>query len=291
MTDRSIFVAPRASLVVDGAWLANDVIIETNFGQDIATESLSDSASADEESWTDRVLNALIDEVNFQEVSHKGGLVPRLMAIQGILKDGKQPLYRHPLDYDPPLQPFTPIVTAIRRALVTRLRREGFDIDEDGDFNHALLQFYRSGHDYISEHADKTIDIKQGSYIVNFSLGAMRTLVLREKDKIKGVSREAVHVPLRSCSAFILGLDANRTHVHEIKRDKRRDAEKGEDERKCGGRRLSITFRTIATFLDEKDGSLTGQGALLQDRLKLLEAYRLENQTALGWNELYNSVV
>ena len=40
--------------------------------------------------------------------------------------------------------------------------------------NHVLIQYYRSGNDYISEHSDKTIDVVRGSNIVNVSLGAER---------------------------------------------------------------------------------------------------------------------
>jgi alkylated DNA repair dioxygenase AlkB len=39
------------------------------------------------------------------------------------------------------------------------------------DFNHVLIQFYRSGLDYIKEHADKSLDVSVDSPIVNFSLG------------------------------------------------------------------------------------------------------------------------
>lgn len=40
--------------------------------------------------------------------------------------------------------------------------------------NHVLIQYYRTGNDYISEHSDKTIDVVQDSKIVNVSLGAER---------------------------------------------------------------------------------------------------------------------
>jgi alkylated DNA repair dioxygenase AlkB len=44
-----------------------------------------------------------------------------------------------------------------------------------------LIQLYRTGADYISEHSDKTIDVVRGSFIVNLSLGARRTMTLRTK--------------------------------------------------------------------------------------------------------------
>ena len=282
-----------ASCVVGDAWIVNNLVLEPEFahgagrdGKPGKEDPTTEESDADE--W---VLNELLSEVSLQEVSHKGGLVPRLMAVQGMWEGGKQPLYRHPLDEDPQMVHFTPLVASIRQAVVTRMRAEGFDVEERCDFNHALIQLYRSGNDCITEHADKTIDVKIGSYIVNFSLGATRTLVLRKKEKavcVVGVdSREAIRVPLRSMSAFILGLDTNRTHLHEIKRDKRREEEKGDDEIAFGGQRLSITFRTVATFVDEADGSLSGQGAHLVDRGALLEAFRKENKTTADWATLY----
>jgi alkylated DNA repair dioxygenase AlkB len=47
-----------------------------------------------------------------------------------------------------------------------------------------LIQPYRTGAvraDYISEHSDKTIDVVRVSRIVNLSLGARRTMMLRTK--------------------------------------------------------------------------------------------------------------
>ena len=45
--------------------------------------------------------------------------------------------------------------------------------------NHCLIQLYRSSADYISEHADKTLDQVHGTHVVNVSFGASREMVLR----------------------------------------------------------------------------------------------------------------
>ena len=66
-----------------------------------------------------------------------------------------------------------------------------------------------------------------------------------------------------------------------------REEEKGDDEIAFGGQRLSITFRTVATFVDEANGSLSGQGAHLVDRGALLEAFCKENKTTADWDVLY----
>lgn len=93
---------------------------------------------------------AVRDEIHWNEMLHKQGPVPRLIAIQGTIeqlgkmmfigssmvfslrfstccnvqsclssKDGDsyEPLYRHPADEQPPLTPWTPIVEKMRSRL------------------------------------------------------------------------------------------------------------------------------------------------------------------------------
>lgn len=51
-------------------------------------------------------FDKLKDEVDWQIMSHRGGQVPRLVAVQGEAGvDGDIPLYRHPADESPPLSP------------------------------------------------------------------------------------------------------------------------------------------------------------------------------------------
>ncbi|CRK16323.1 hypothetical protein BN1723_017462, partial [Verticillium longisporum] len=102
-------------------------------------------------------------------MSHQGGEVPRKVAVQGLVaEDGSMPVYRHPADESPPLFPFTKTVLEIKAVVEEKLGHP---------LNHVLIQFYRDGNDYISEHSDKTLDIVKGSYIVNVSLGAERTMI------------------------------------------------------------------------------------------------------------------
>lgn len=112
----------------------------------------------------DLVKNAfenLSHEVQWQCMLHQGGEVPRLVAVQGeVADDGSMPVYRHPSDESPPLLPFSPTVSAIKAATGKHLGHP---------LNHVLIQFYRDGRDYISEHRDKTIDVVKGSYIANVS--------------------------------------------------------------------------------------------------------------------------
>jgi len=134
--------------------------------------------------------------------------------------------------------------------------------------NHVLIQYYRSGKDYISEHSDKTIDVVQGSSIINVSLGAERVMVLRtKKDTLSSgnhgsasgastptggdgtTSRSAQRIPLPHASMFVMGLETNKQWLHGIPHDNRPFQTKSAAEQAEGGERISLTFRTIGTFL------------------------------------------
>lgn len=232
-----------------------------------------------------------------------GGEVPRLVAVEGEVESdgwfhrhvhrvsfsdmlrpnyshlfiGTFPIYRHPSDSSPPLLPFSPTVSLIRRHVEQIL---GHPV------NHVLIQFYRTGADYISEHSDKTIDIVQGSSIVNISLGAQRVMTLRTKkdrsplppsgsseapnkqtlsapETLTSISsttaRLTQRAPLPHNSMFVLGLATNARWTHSIHTDKRPLKLKSPDEQFQNGERISLTFRHIGTFLmpsKSSDGSL-----------------------------------
>ena len=111
-------------------------------------------------------------EINFQKMYSQGLPVPRLIAIQGKIENNLKPLYRHPADEQPELTEMTPITKKICDVLSKKLNQE---------FNHILIQLYRNGDDNIEEHADKTLDIEKNTCIVNYSIGATRTMKLRTK--------------------------------------------------------------------------------------------------------------
>ena len=198
-------------------------------------------------------------EVEWQSMGHRGGQVPRLVAVQGeINKSGEIPIYRHPADESPPLLPFTPMVWKIKREVEKLLQQP---------FNHALIQLYRNGEDNISEHADKTLDIVRDSNIVNVSLGAQRVMTLRTKKPkpIPGVdnpiARNSQRIPMPHNSVFILGPETNRRWLHGVRADKRPEHEKTEGEKACNGERISLTFRQIGTFMNEDAQTIWGTGA------------------------------
>ncbi|KAF9889326.1 hypothetical protein FE257_007436 [Aspergillus nanangensis] len=236
-------------------------------------------------------------EVAWQKMYHMSGEVPRLVAVQGrVLPDGSIPVYRHPADESPPLQPFTPVVNRVR-AIVERILRH--------PLNHVLIQLYRDGEDRISEHSDKTLDIIRGSSICNVSLGAQRVMVLRTKAKEADESdsgRLTQRIPMPHESLFVLGESTNMRWLHGIRPDKRPLSEKSVEERAYGGERISLTFRHIGTYLDSIGSRIWGQGAVCksQDEAnavihgdateteRLIRAFGEENRSSeFDWNAVY----
>ncbi|KAI9684375.1 MAG: hypothetical protein M1829_002185 [Trizodia sp. TS-e1964] len=229
-------------------------------------------------------------EVQWQTMHHRGGDVPRLVAVQGdIASDGSVPIYRHPADESPPLLPFSPTVKIIKEKVEGVLNQP---------VNHVLIQHYRNGNDYISEHSDKTLDILRGSSIVNVSIGAQRTMTLRTK-KLKGliasespngsglnvselsenpekriintsnksptegttIPRQVQRIKLPHNSMFVLGQITNMRWLHAIRQDKRLITAKSAEENAYNGERISLTFRHIGTFLNRDHSKIWGQGA------------------------------
>lgn len=228
-------------------------------------------------------FNVVKDEVKWQSMFSQGKPVPRLVAIQGKIIDGLTPLYRHPVDQQPILTEFSPEINRISHELSKILNQ---------DFNHVLIQYYRSGDDFIGQHSDKTLDIKKSTNIVNYTLGARRTM----KFKHKSDPSKNFKVSLKHNSVLILGPIANKNYLHYIDRDRRDIKTKSEDEKLNGGERISLTFRTIATFLTN-DNRIVGQGAKKdteiidnsnEEKLRMLKAFSVENKTNnYEWEDLY----
>ncbi|KAI0324051.1 hypothetical protein GY45DRAFT_1314437 [Cubamyces sp. BRFM 1775] len=257
----------------------------------------------------DTVFERITKEVRWNKMMHRGGEVPRLVAVEGhILQDGSYPIYRHPADESPPLLPFSPTVERIRQHVENVLREP---------VNHVLIQHYRSGADYISEHSDKTVDVVRGSRIVNVSLGAQRVMTLRtKKDALANPNgntsdarfrreekRTVQRIPLPHNSIFVMGLETNAKWMHSIRTDKRPASEKTDAELYMHGERISLTFRAIGTFITSDENLIFGQGAKGKTREearpvvrggeeaeKLLAAFGAENhQSEFDWEANYGA--
>lgn len=249
-----------------------------------------------------RLFSKLRDEVYWQKMSHQGGEVPRLVCVQAVDLNGATPIYRHPSDESPPSAAFTPTVKLIQGYVEQLL---GHTV------NHVLIQLYRNGSDYISEHSDKTLDIVPGSYIANVSLGAQRTMIFRTKrdaqsqstqDEDTDTTRRVCRVKLPHNSMCKVGLETNKKWLHSIRQDKRASSERSEAESAYEGMRISLTFRKIGTFLNQREHSIWGQGATSKEpgtaktvlmgdaeaSQQLVRAFGNENQSSdFDWEAVY----
>ena len=239
----------------------------------------------------DEFFSQLRDEIIWNEMRQKGGRVPRDISIQGTLEmingDEYEPLYRHPADEQPQLISWTSTSRLIKEKIEEILQQK---------LNHALIQYYRNGKDFIGEHSDKTLDVLLGSNIVNYSLGAARTMILKHKTT-DGLKQR---FKLPHNSLFVLGWKTNREWFHAIRQDNRADRDKQPDELAFSSQRISLTLRTVATFRNRRTGQLFGQGARCktfedlsstkeEDEEKMLYAFSAENKQSLefDWNVHY----
>lgn len=269
------------------AWASNSTVYGSNdsflllniFPEDIA----------------DRLFCQLRDEIIWNEMRQKGGRVPRDISIQGTLEtingDEYEPLYRHPADEQPELISWTPTAKIIKEKIEEVIEQK---------LNHALIQYYRNGKDFIGEHSDKTLDVLRGSNIVNYSLGAARTMILKHKTT-EGLKQK---FKLPHNSLFVLGWKTNREWFHAIRQDNRADRDKDADELAFSSQRISLTLRTVATFRNRRTGQMFGQGArcktyeelfsrertgINQDEESMLHAFSAENKQSLefDWDHYY----
>ena len=298
----------------------DDVIGEgdSSIKYDLLGKQLRDELDPDQR-LSDTVFRAIYHEVQWQKMFHAAGEVPRLVAVQGAIgEDGSKPVYRHPSDQSPPLLPFTKHVDIVRQEAEKVVGHE---------LNHVLIQLYRSGQDYISEHSDKTLDIKKGSSIVNASFGAQRTMRLRTKrsampthdetiqaaagiestgkgeEVTTGVERVTQRIHMPHNSLFVLGLKTNQYWLHGINQDKRAARDRAEEELAFNGMRISLTFRQIDTFLSADEKHIWGQGAKSKTKKgagecvnadateaqRMIDAFGVENREGakFEWNEVY----
>ncbi len=211
-------------------------------------------------------FETLYREVAWHQMSHRGSFVPRLVALQGTKEaDGVEPLYRHPADEQPPLMHWTPTIDAIRQEVERRIGHP---------LNHCLIQLYRNGRDWIGKHADKTLDVMRPSFIVNVSVGTLRTMAFRAKQSQGAVPQK---LPLPHGSLFMLSLASNQAFYHEIEQL----GAAGTDEP-----RISLTLRYIGTYYDPQTGAVWGIGAPSKtpaaaiDRLNWLKTLSPEEKLA-----------
>lgn len=150
-------------------------------------------------------------------------LLPRKKAFFGdIDTDGSYPLYRYGGSYEPEVKSWTPTLKVVRDH-ITKLF---------GQYcNHAVINRYDGGEDYIGYHRDKVRDFTPGTSVVTPSFGSRRRFLL--KNDSTGQVQEVI---LEPGSVFILGPKTNEEWKHSIVKSKN-----------LPGVRISVTLRSIQT--------------------------------------------
>eukprot|EP01111_Echinosteliopsis_oligospora_P013093 TRINITY_DN4604_c0_g2_i1.p1 TRINITY_DN4604_c0_g2~~TRINITY_DN4604_c0_g2_i1.p1 ORF type:complete len:268 (-),score=49.90 TRINITY_DN4604_c0_g2_i1:7-810(-) len=104
--------------------------------------------------------------------------------------------------------------------------------------NHVIGTLYKDGADNIGFHADKMMDIREGSYILDLSFGAVRDFHLRENDQ----EDSKYIIQLEPGSLFILGPETNSTMQHAVVETK-----------EMVGPRISLVMRDIKTIVPREE--------------------------------------
>lgn len=206
----------------------------------------------------ENLYSTLNNEITFNDVYRMNAICPSKISNQcDILENGSSfiyPIYRHPVDIEPKVYNWTPSVRLIKNKIK--------EIYPSSLLNHCLIRKYENGSNFIREHSDKTIDIADDSLIFNYSCGAERTFILKNK-----LTRETMKISLPNDSLFIMDLKTNEEYYHSIKKQS-----------SIKEARISLTFRDIDSF--KVNGKIEGKGQKYQDFIndELLEIYKNTNK-------------
>ena len=155
--------------------------------------------------------------------------------------------------------------------------------------NHAVVNRYRNGADAIGAHADKNLDLEDGSYVVSVSFGAARTMTFRPRRTVAegGVGPEAVKRASRALAAKLALDDEWRAAVAD-----KNAAEPRSDEKRAAVERE----RRRAATLRETNGDVAAAAAAarearrawIRERENAAFETTLEPGSALFFNMAFN---
>ena len=81
-------------------------------------------------------------------------------------------------------------------------------------------------------------------------------------------TRQTQRISMPHNSIFVLGPQTNEKWLHGVRADKRPAVEKTDEEKAFEGERISITFRQIGTFMNQKEKTIWGSGAKSKTKQK-----------------------
>eukprot|EP01006_Ploeotia_vitrea_P053373 TRINITY_DN67781_c4_g3_i1.p1 TRINITY_DN67781_c4_g3~~TRINITY_DN67781_c4_g3_i1.p1 ORF type:complete len:315 (+),score=53.99 TRINITY_DN67781_c4_g3_i1:114-1058(+) len=197
----------------------------------------------------DQLFSDVLKESNFQVMFHfsEGGQdatpIPRLVTAQTMKGKCRAPIYRMPgcNQKNIPTTPWTPTVSAICDKASERIGQ---------DLNHCVVTLFRDQDDSLGFHQDKLLDLNEGSLILSISLGQARPIVFSSND-----GRRTHRVLLQPGSLLAIGPQTNKQWKHAIPKV-----------REQVGPRVSLSVRSISTFMDQHTGAILGKGQEFQDK-------------------------
>ena len=222
-----------------------------------------------------------LNKLTWYVMTHNDNPVSRKVRVEGdsyqiinglLNKSDKstkiKPLYRYPTDTLHDIEDWSPTVKTIRDYLQSKY---SFNL------NQAKIQLYENGMSHITNHSDKTLDIRLKSKIVNLSFGADRTFVFTDK-----ITKTKYEYKMPNNSMIVFDTEINKRFWHKVIKNPI-----------CNQGRISIVFRDIGTFILE-DKTLIGQGALKKPRTnekqieELKKAFSDENNYVCNYEDIYS---
>ena len=197
------------------------------FDSKISDETLDYLLSCKDVNWKDydwhsetNISSLEFDNINWQhdtiKMFGKEHKLPRISAWYG--DEDKSYLYSG-IQLSP--NPWTSKLNWLRDELEIVCKRR---------FNSVLLNWYRTGEDYISWHADDEPELGTNPMIASINFGESRRFLLRLK---KDHSRK-IELPLHHGSLFVMAGAIQHHWQHSVPKQKR-----------VKGNRVNLTFRTI----------------------------------------------
>ena len=135
-----------------------------------------------------------------------------------------------------PARPWLPLLLELRHLLRERTGYES---------NFVLVNYYRSGADYVGWHADDERDLGSAPDILSLSLGAERDFQFRHREAFPRAGQHAarpelrtITIPLRSGSLLLMKHPTNTYWKHQLPR-------RGGNQAQAIGGRLNLTWRRV----------------------------------------------
>lgn len=158
-----------------------------------------------------KLVERIRAELNFDGFrGAQGETLPRLQNLQADLSENAIPIYRYPGNYSG--QEWKTFQWSPTSLMIKEKVEGALQPIFAQTMNHCVTNYYRDGHDFISHHSDKDLDLNPEAVIVSVSLGDERVLELKRRSEPRDVTR--LVLPHRSM--LVLGPITNRLFSHSI---------------------------------------------------------------------------